>query len=772
MKKKVTAFRRTSTFTSSEEEDKPEEDNQRNPESEAEAQETTWKCDVRVERLHKNIVDHKLGQYRRWQERQEELKSKPAGNTKPAVASKTKTVKSKAVVESSGSDGDSESEELLSKFQNRLKKIKEGREKAQPVAAKTDVKSPKAKQGGENSKVPDPQPPVRTESAKSPNTPVVSKPMFESNSSSDDEDQTQLVDMLFNMISQEDEGTNDKSTKLDPPVEAQVEPAGESVSVSPVNEGTEEEENIKENEDFQSEATKETENNETAGIILSEFSNLKSFAMVLKLVLGFERINEHELLSLETLEKLTQESLTNLHQAPADFEAEDRKYLREHGLKSLQVNISNIKKDPLWNCNEDEYVEEVKSSLGDKDQWAEILSVGLKEIKDSLTPKVDPIVSPPPPENCSDENQEVPQTQTRSEDKELNEISEDCLPVPAIEENPSPPPPVKENIMEVDSSLESSVPTEVMRDLSPPVVDRSREKRSLSVSSEESVKTSKTTKKVSRRRSISTDSESEQMKTKTPTPKPKRNLSDSSDDSLPSRERERPKKSSRDQKHKKHKKHKHSRHGDLADNKAYHSPGRERTFSEVAEPEVSEPGRVEAEGGGRGAGEAPGPGEEAGEGGRGGDCQSNTGQEGVGELLDSGHRAAAPVQRSQISLCLCLYWNFYSDHGLECGHLFPCFYFFSVLCCEILIFSSAPVILISTWSGSSCTCLCSSQSFYLDIYHCRMGRPSLCQCRTTSVSSVETSRYSGNTISLDTTSYTLHVSIILPNIKRTDKQLT
>ena len=103
VKKKVTTFRRTSTFTSSEDEevkDKPDEGNQRNTESKVEAAErpTTWKCDVRVERLHKNIVDHKLGQYRRWQERQEELKSKPAGNIKPAVASKSKTAKSKAVV--------------------------------------------------------------------------------------------------------------------------------------------------------------------------------------------------------------------------------------------------------------------------------------------------------------------------------------------------------------------------------------------------------------------------------------------------------------------------------------------------------------------------------------------------------------------------------------------------------------------------------------------------------------------------------------------------
>ena len=89
----------------------------------------------------------------------------------------------------------------------------------------------------------------------------------------------------------------------------------------------------------------------------------------------------------------------------------------------------------------------------------------------------------------------------------------------------------------VDSPPKHSVPTEVMRDPSPPVVERSREKRSLSISSEESVKTSKTTQKIYRKRSISTDSESEQIKTKK-TPKPKRSISDSSDDSLPSRERE------------------------------------------------------------------------------------------------------------------------------------------------------------------------------------------------------------------------------------------
>ena len=101
MKKKVSAFRRTSTFTSSEDEeakDKTAEGLQRNSESEMETQETptTWKCDVRIERLHKNIVDHKLGQYKRWQERQEELKTqKPSGKIKPAAASKNKPIKSK-----------------------------------------------------------------------------------------------------------------------------------------------------------------------------------------------------------------------------------------------------------------------------------------------------------------------------------------------------------------------------------------------------------------------------------------------------------------------------------------------------------------------------------------------------------------------------------------------------------------------------------------------------------------------------------------------------
>ena len=425
MKKQVSAFRRTSTFTSSEDEevkDKTAEDIQRNSESEMETQETptTWKCDVRIERLHKNIVDHKLGQYKRWQERQEELKSKPAGNTKPAVTSKNKPIKSKAVVASSGSDGDSESDDILSKFENRLKKIKEGKKKTQPVAARPEVKSPK--QVVENPKVPDPHPQVRTESAKSPKTADVPKPIFENSSSSDDEDKTQLVDMLFNLINQDDDkGTNDEPTLPDPSMEA--EPAGESVSslipsVRQTNEGTHEEEITKEKEDFQSEAANESKTNETVdGIILSDFPNLKSFTMILKLVLGFERINEDEPFSLETLENLTEESLSQLRQTPVDFEAEDDKYLREHGLKSVQVNVSNIKKDPLWNCKEDEYVEEFKSSLGDKDQWAQTLSIGLKELKDSTTAsQVELKMSPP--EDCSEENKEV--KQTVSEEEELN----------------------------------------------------------------------------------------------------------------------------------------------------------------------------------------------------------------------------------------------------------------------------------------------------------------------------------------------------------------
>ena len=569
----MTAFRRTSTFTSSEDEpdkvkDTPEEVKQRSSESEAEAPErpTTWKCDVRVERLHKNIVEHKLGQFRRWQERQEELKSKPAGNTKPAVASKSKTVKSKAVVESSGSDGDSENDDMMSKFHNRLKKIKEGREKTQPVEAKPETKpeakSPKGKPGGENSKIPDPhpEPQPRTESAKSPNPVEVTKPIFESGSSSDDEDKTQLVDMLFNMISQDDEGIDDKPDPQNLPTRA--EPAA-TVSVTPMS-GVTEEENKKEKEQFQSDAPEEMKDDAADdGIILSEFPNLKSFAMVLKLVLGFERINDSEPLSLETLEKMTEESLRQLTQAPPNFEAEDQKYLREHGLKSVQVNVSNVKRDSLWNSNEDEYVTEFKSSLGQKDQWPQILSTGLKEIKESITPEADPKASPP--EICSGETKEI--AETISKDKEITERPEDIIPVPSVEE--SPPEPIKENIVEEDSS----VTAEVIRDPSPPVLERSREKRSLSVSSEESAKTSETAQKVYRKRSISSDSESEQIKSKK-TPKPKRNLSDSSDDSLPPmREKESQKKSSRDEKHKKHKKHKHSRHADLTDNKAYHSPG-------------------------------------------------------------------------------------------------------------------------------------------------------------------------------------------------------
>ena len=62
---------------------------------------------MRVEKLHKNIVEHKHSQYMRWLEREEELRNKPAARSGPG---KSKGVKSKAVV-SSGSDGDSESDE-------------------------------------------------------------------------------------------------------------------------------------------------------------------------------------------------------------------------------------------------------------------------------------------------------------------------------------------------------------------------------------------------------------------------------------------------------------------------------------------------------------------------------------------------------------------------------------------------------------------------------------------------------------------------------------
>ena len=75
---------------------------------------------MRIEKLHKNIVEHKHSQYKKWLQREEELRNKPA----KSVPAKSKTVKSKAVV-SSGSDGDSESEDMISKFQNRINKIKD-----------------------------------------------------------------------------------------------------------------------------------------------------------------------------------------------------------------------------------------------------------------------------------------------------------------------------------------------------------------------------------------------------------------------------------------------------------------------------------------------------------------------------------------------------------------------------------------------------------------------------------------------------------------------
>ena len=121
--KKSDNFRRTTSFTSSEDEadkggpvpmpaESDSDDRDRAPP-------VTWKVDVKIEKLHKNIVEHKYSQYKQYWEKEEEIRlRKEKGESAVPVkqASKPKqargknagaknTVKSKPVM-SSGSDGD------------------------------------------------------------------------------------------------------------------------------------------------------------------------------------------------------------------------------------------------------------------------------------------------------------------------------------------------------------------------------------------------------------------------------------------------------------------------------------------------------------------------------------------------------------------------------------------------------------------------------------------------------------------------------------------
>ena len=161
-------FRRTTSFSSSEDEspgggregngDQKETELSNGDDIDTTERPSTWKCDVRMEKLHKNIVNHKLNQYKTWLDKEEEIKlrkekteepSKPKPNKTARSPKAVKNVKSKPVL-SSGSGEDSDSDDILSKVNERSKKVRRpgGQEDAEETILKEEKiislnKSPK-----------------------------------------------------------------------------------------------------------------------------------------------------------------------------------------------------------------------------------------------------------------------------------------------------------------------------------------------------------------------------------------------------------------------------------------------------------------------------------------------------------------------------------------------------------------------------------------------------------------------------------------------------
>jgi len=252
IKKKPDNFRRTNDFTSSEDEKEKTETKKDNkmdeklcerdssPEQKSSSDSeritvtpVTWKCDVKMEKLHKNIVDHKFKQYKTWLDKEEEIRlRKESGveetKSKPAAKAtkSSKNMKSKEVL-SSGSD-DSDSDDIMAQFQNRMKKYKPGDKSSKSNnenlkhSSSKSPKSNKLEEKQKSSKGED-SPPSPSKSPKSDASsqdnkimsPSLRKPSFDSSDSEQDGDKNDLVDMLFNMINDEDEEPKNTTAESD-----------------------------------------------------------------------------------------------------------------------------------------------------------------------------------------------------------------------------------------------------------------------------------------------------------------------------------------------------------------------------------------------------------------------------------------------------------------------------------------------------------------------------------------------------------------------------
>ena len=399
-RKKSDNFRRTTSFTSSEDEgdkggpvpmpaESDSDDRDRVPP-------VTWKVDVKIEKLHKNIVEHKYSQYKQYWEKEEEIRlRKEKGESAAPVkqASKPKqargknagaknTVKSKPVL-SSGSDGDSDSDDILTQFNNRMKKYKTSNKSddtANQNQAASNSKSPKSEGVTKSPK-----------SAESRNDGVVelSKPTFES-SDSEEEDKTELVDMLFNMISEEDPKSKspEKSAIIRTPVsdsedglgKGQEETTSANVDVSENNEDDVTDPDVDD----------QTVSKASSPLLLNV--GLKSFFTVLKHVFGFdafeEKISLQPEITLSWLENIVDEAKKLLSAASPGFHEEDAHYLSQHEMRSVRVNIANVRRSEDWKSSEDTFVENFVAEIGgrgkDGNCWKSILDAGLQNAKEIL----------------------------------------------------------------------------------------------------------------------------------------------------------------------------------------------------------------------------------------------------------------------------------------------------------------------------------------------------------------------------------------------------
>ena len=402
-KKSKENFRRTTSFSSSEDES-PEvekagsgnhneiqsshEDNEETP--------TIWKCDIKIEKLHKNIVNHKHNQYKTWLDKEEEIKQRKEKeeSTKPKLSKiakspkSTKNVKSKSVLPSR-SDEDSDSDDILSKFKDRIKKIKfpEVQSKVEENKVTSLNKSP-----------------IRAESHPSPDKSL--KPTF-SDSDSEEENQNELVDMLFDMINDEDPN---KEKKYVQQTDEQV-LMGQSENTLLKNKQDEanvESEVTKENWNINKIHRTETETEFERNILPSILDNpdLKNFFFALKMTMGFD-IFEKQLCQegfTSHLETLVDKSLLQLNFLPPDVSNEDKKYMDEHCIKMVQVNVGNIRKDDNWSDQNEECLQKFEEKLRDRICWTEILKTGLSNTKAFLHTLINPVDSKEVSPDCFQDN--------------------------------------------------------------------------------------------------------------------------------------------------------------------------------------------------------------------------------------------------------------------------------------------------------------------------------------------------------------------------------